>query len=118
MTRPSRKKNVILPAEGLEDLEFYVPEMRLQEEGLKVCAGGLDLEPGRRKKGRVAISAKIVAARTTIGSPGLKDDLVNAGATRVDEVTLRDENQVSGRVVAGIRASCRELVTDLVDACK
>lgn len=51
-----------------------------------ICHGGL-----------VAIPAKIVAGRKATGSPGLKDDLVNAGATWVDEAALRDENQVSGR---------------------
>jgi len=72
-----------------------------------ICHGGL-----------IAISAIIVEGCKAIGSPGLKDDLVNAGATCVDEAALRDENQVWGRVVADIRASCRELVADLVDSSK
>ncbi|MEO7822869.1 MAG: type 1 glutamine amidotransferase domain-containing protein [Gemmatimonadaceae bacterium] len=41
----------ILVAEGVEDLEFFVPLMRLQEEGADVVAAGLDLEPVRGKSG-------------------------------------------------------------------
>lgn len=42
-----------LIAEGVEDLEYYVPLMRLQEEGAKVLSAGLDLKPVRGKNGLV-----------------------------------------------------------------
>ena len=45
------KKIAFLIAEGVEDLEFYVPLMRLQEEGAEVLAAGLDLKPVRGKNG-------------------------------------------------------------------
>lgn len=45
------KRIAILVAEGVEGLEFYVPPMRLQEEGAKVLAAGLDLRPVRGKHG-------------------------------------------------------------------
>jgi protease I len=173
MTRLSGKKIAILLAEGVEDLEFYVPFMRLQEEGAEVLASGLDLKSVRGKNGLeikpettidklqpegllglvipggwapdklrrypavldlvrtmnasgkvigiichgglIAISAKIVAGRKVTGSLGIKDDLVNAGATWADEAAFRDGNQVWGRVVADIPAFCRELVAALVD---
>ena len=51
MTRLAGKKIAILLAEGVEDLEFYVPMMRLQEEGAEVLAAGLDLKPVRGKNG-------------------------------------------------------------------
>ncbi len=60
--------------------------------------------------GLVGISAGIVAGRRATGSLGIKDDLVNAGATWVDEPALRDGNIVWGRVVEDIPAFCRELV--------
>ena len=162
------KKIATLVAEGVEDLEYYVPLMRLQEEGAEVLSAGLDLKsvhgknglvitpdatteslnpdelfalivPGgwapdklRRypvvtslvKKmddarkpigiichgGLVAISAGIVKGHRATGSLGIKDDLVNAGATWVDESAFRDGNQVWGRVVADIPNFCRELV--------
>lgn len=167
------KKMAIFVAEGVEDLEYYVPLMRLEEEGAKVLSVAVDLKsvhgknglvikpdtliesvkaddlfalviPGgwapdklRRYKaitdlvrqmdsakkpigiichgGLVAISAGIVAGRRATGSLGIKDDLVNAGATWVDEAAFRDGNQVWGRVVADIPAFCRELITVLVE---
>ena len=51
-----RLKNKIiatLVAEGVEDLEYYVPLMRLQEEGARVLSAGLDLKPVRGKNGLV-----------------------------------------------------------------
>lgn len=45
------KQVAILVAEGVEDLEYYVPLMRLQEEGAKVLSAGLDLKPVRGKNG-------------------------------------------------------------------
>jgi protease I len=70
-----------------------------------ICHGGL-----------VAISAGIVDGRPATGSLGIKDDLVNAGATWVDEAAFREGNLVWGRVVADIPAFCRELVAALVAA--
>ena len=167
------KKIVTLVAEGVEDLEYYVPLMRLQEEGAEVLSAGLDLKPVRGKNGLVitpdtrldalnaddlfaiivpggwapdklrrypvvtdlvrkmdaagkpvgiichggliAISAGIVKGHRATGSLGIKDDLVNAGATWLDESAFRDGNQVWGRVVADIPAFCRELVTLLLE---
>ena len=162
------KKIATLVAEGVEDLEYYVPLMRLQEEGAEVLSAGLDLKPVHGKNGLVitpdatieslnpdelfalivpggwapdklrrypvvtnlvkkmddarkpigiichgglvAISAGIVKGHRATGSLGIKDDLVNAGATWVDESAFRDGNQVWGRVVADIPNFCRELV--------
>jgi len=64
----------------------------------------------------LAISAKIVAGKKTIGSLGIKDDLLNAGAIWVDEPAFRDGNQVWGRVVADIPAFNRELVAAFQEA--
>jgi len=55
--------------------------------------------------GLVAISAGIVRGRRATGSLGIKDDLVNAGATWVDAPAFRDGNQVWVRVVADIPIS-------------
>lgn len=45
------KTIAILVADGVEDLEYYVPMMRLQEEGAKVLTAGLDLKPVLGKNG-------------------------------------------------------------------
>lgn len=171
--RLSGKKITILVGPGVEDLEFYVPYMRLQEEGAEVVGAGINLDsvpgknglvitpdvtidslnsdelyalviPGgwapdklRRYKsvtdlvkemdakgkiigiichgGLVPISAGILKGRRVTGSLGIKDDLVNAGATWVDEPAFREGNLVWGRVVADIPDFCRELVAALVE---
>jgi len=168
------KKIATLVAEGVEDLEYYVPMMRLQEEGAEVLTAALELKPIKGKNGLaikpdtlveslqagdlsglivpggwapdklrrypvvtdlvcrmdeakqivgiichgglVAISAGIVRGHRATGSLGIKDDLVNAGATWVDAPAFREGNLVWGRVVADIPAFCRELVAALVEA--
>ena len=45
----------VLVAEGVEDLEYFVPCMRLQEEGATVLTAGLDLKPVRGKNGLTII---------------------------------------------------------------
>jgi protease I len=51
--RLKNKFIAILIAEGVEDLEYYVPLMRLQEEGATVLSAGIDLESVRGKNGLV-----------------------------------------------------------------
>jgi protease I len=65
--------------------------------------------------GLVGISARIVSGHRATGSLGIRDDLVNAGATWVDEPAFRDGNIVWGRVVDDIPDFCRELVHALAD---
>jgi protease I len=45
------RKIATLVAEGVEDLEYYVPLMRLQEEGAEVLTAALDLKPIHGKNG-------------------------------------------------------------------
>ena len=167
------KRVAVLVGPAYEDLEFWVPLMRMQEEGAQVTvvgheageiyvskSGGLtatadagagDVSPqdfdallipggwapdklrrypavlslvqGMYEQGKIVgaichaglvlISAGIVRGQRATGSLGIKDDLVNAGATWVDEPAFRDGNVVWGRVVADIPAYCRELVAAL-----
>ena len=174
MSRLAGRRVAILLAEGVEDLEYYVPLMRLQEEGAEVISAGTSLKPVRGKNGLeatpdrlvgeldpdgllglvipggwapdklrrspdvlalvramhearrpigiichgglVAISARIVSGSRATGSLGIKDDLLNAGATWADEAAFREGNLIWGRVVADIPAFCRELVAALVEA--
>ena len=60
--------------------------------------------------GWVGVSAGIVNGHRATGSIGIKDDLINGGATWVDEPAFRDQNLVWGRVVKDIPDFCRELV--------
>lgn len=47
------KKIAILIAEGVEDYEYIVPTMRLQEEGAQVLSASLDLKPVKGKNGLI-----------------------------------------------------------------
>jgi protease I len=70
-----------------------------------ICHGGL-----------VLISAGVVKGHRSTGSEGIKDDLINAGASwTYDEAAFRDGNIVWGRVVPDIPAFCRELVRALAE---
>ncbi len=65
--------------------------------------------------GLVGISAEIVAGKKATGSQGIKDDLINAGATWVDEPAFQAGNLVWGRVVKDIPNYCRVLVEALAE---
>jgi protease I len=170
--RLNGKRVAVLVEDGFEDLEFWVPLMRMQEEhaqtvvvGTKagrtvhgkhclaatIQAAAADVNadelsgilvpggwaPDRLRRyveitnlvravyernrvvglichaGLVGISAGVVRGRRATGSLGIKDDLVNAGATWVDEPAFRDGCLVWGRVVEDIPDYCRELVAAL-----
>lgn len=49
--RLAGKRIAILLAEGVEDLEYYVPLMRLREEGAEMISAGLDMKTVRGKNG-------------------------------------------------------------------
>ena len=54
------KKIATLVAAGVEDLEYYVPLMRLQEEGAQVLTAALELKPIHGKNGlEIAPDTKI-----------------------------------------------------------
>ncbi|HEX8731075.1 MAG TPA: type 1 glutamine amidotransferase domain-containing protein [Ktedonobacterales bacterium] len=176
MARLSGKTIGVFVAEGFEDLEFWVPVMRLREEGARTLIIGLTREkvtakhcltatpevtasevhaaeldglvvPGgwapdklRRSEdvlrivrevheagkvigvichgGWVAASAEIVRGMRVTGSRGIRDDMVHAGATWVDEPAFRSGNLVWGRVVEDIPDFLRELVAALVEQAK
>jgi len=61
------KSIAILIAEGVEDYEYFVPMMRLQEEGAKVLSAGIDLKPFKGKNGLA------ITPDTTIESLKAKD---------------------------------------------
>jgi protease I len=167
-------KVVTLVAEGFEDLEFWVPVMRLREEGIRVTIAGPkagEVYPGKNgleansdisfeqmdpnwydaicvpggwapdklrrydgvkqvvrsmydqektiamicHAGLVGISAGIVRGHQATGSEGIKDDLINAGATWRNESAFRSGCIVWGRVVADIPNYCRELINALTE---
>jgi deglycase len=174
MARLDGKTIGVFVAEGFEDLEFWVPVMRLREEGARTLIIGLSHDtvaakhcltatpevvasevdaarldglviPGgwapdklRRSEdvlritrethaagnvigvichgGWVPASADLVRGMRVTGSRGIRDDMVHAGATWVDEPAFRSGNFVWGRVVEDIPDFLRELVAALVES--
>ncbi len=162
-------KVLVLVAPEFEDLEFWVPYMRLREESAELLVAGASANetftgkygiparsdisfdsvdtnqfdaviipggwaPDKLRRydavkniirvmydsgktigmichaGLVGISAGIVSGHSATGSIGIKDDLINAGATWHDEPAFRSGNIVWGRVVADIPNYCRQLM--------
>ncbi|MDI6401287.1 type 1 glutamine amidotransferase domain-containing protein [Balneolaceae bacterium ANBcel3] len=60
--------------------------------------------------GWIPISAKIMEGYRCTSTPGIKDDLINAGADWVDEEVVVDRNQVSSRNPNDLPAFCREII--------
>lgn len=60
--------------------------------------------------GWIPISAKIMQGFTCTSTPGIKDDLENAGVTWVNEEVVVDRNQISSRKPDDLPAFCRAIV--------
>lgn len=63
----------------------------------------------------ILISAGIVRGRTLTSTVGIRDDVINAGATWVDRPTVTDGNIVSARVPADLPAFCIAML-DVLEA--
>lgn len=76
------KRIAILVAEGVEDLEYYVPLMRLQEEGATVLTAAVELKAVKGKNGLV------VTPDTPVESlnPDTLDGLVIPGGWAPDKL--------------------------------
>ena len=80
--RLSGRRYAVLVAEGVEDLEFWVTVMRIQEEGATVVAVGSDTEPHRGKNG-LAVRAEVTAEEADAAS---FDGLVIPGGWAPDKM--------------------------------
>lgn len=60
--------------------------------------------------GWIPISAGIMKGITCTSTPGIKDDLVNAGAHWIDKEVVVDENQISSRKPDDLPAFCRTII--------
>jgi len=65
--------------------------------------------------GWVPISAKIVKGFKCTSTPGIKDDLINAGAIWVDEPVVIDRNQVSSRRPDDLPYFCQGIIKVLLE---
>lgn len=64
---------------------------------------------------RVLISADIVKGRTVTSYPGIRDDLVNAGANWVERRVVRDGNLVTAMKPPDTGDFCRTIMEALID---
>lgn len=60
--------------------------------------------------GWIPISAGIVRGFTVTSTPGIRDDLVNAGAEWVDREVVVDRNQITSRRPDDLPAFCRAII--------
>lgn len=60
--------------------------------------------------GWIPISAGIMNGFRCTSTPGIKDDLINAGAEWVDEEVVIDRNMISSRRPDDLPAFCREII--------
>jgi len=63
--------------------------------------------------GWIPISAGIVKGFKCTSTPGIKDDLINAGATWVDEPVVIDRHQITSRRPDDLPQFCRAIITFL-----
>lgn len=63
--------------------------------------------------GWVLASAKILAGKTLTSVSAIKDDLIHAGATWVDQEVVRDGNLITSRLPNDLPAFCREIIAAL-----
>jgi protease I len=63
--------------------------------------------------GWVPISAGIVGGKRVTSVAAIKDDLINAGATWIDEEVVQDANLISSRGPNDLPAFCRTIISAL-----
>jgi protease I len=66
--------------------------------------------------GWMLCSANILRGRTATGFRSIKDDMVNAGASFVDQEVVRDGNLITSRTPADLPAFLREIIVALGEA--
>jgi protease I len=89
-----------------DKLRRYAPVLRLVQEFHR------DQKPIAHicHAGWVLISAKICSGYTMTSTPGIKDDLENAGAIWVDQEVVVDRNIVSGRRPPDLPAFTKQFI--------
>jgi protease I len=63
--------------------------------------------------GWIPVSAGIMRGFKCTSTPGIKDDLINAGATWIDDAVVIDRNMISSRRPDDLPNFCREIINYL-----
>lgn len=61
--------------------------------------------------GWIPISAGLMKGFTCTSTPGIKDDLINAGANWIDKSVVVDRNMISSRKPDDLPEFCREIIS-------
>ena len=119
----SGKRVLIFVGDDYEDLELWYPKLRLIEAGVHVVVAGQQADKVYRGKngypcksdaaindmesadfdgvlcpgGWIPISANVYRGVKVTGSPGIKDDLINAGGLFEDVSVVIDRHHVTSR---------------------
>jgi protease I len=106
----SNYDGVVIPGGYAPDLMRRYPEMvkivrEAHQKGKSVAA--------ICHAGWMLASAGILKGKKVTGFFAIKDDLVNAGASYVDEEVVRDGNLITSRKPDDLPAFCREIVNAL-----
>ncbi len=94
-------------------------KMRMNEAVLTIVRKAVDsgnIVSAICHAGWVLVSADVLKGRKVTSYKAIKDDMVNAGATWVDEEVVVDGNMVTSRTPADLPAFCRTLVAQLSKA--
>ena len=106
-----------------EDFDAVVIPGGYAPDRLRRYQSVLNLVRGAFEKGKVVaaichagwvlVSAGIVKGRRVTGFYAIKDDLVNAGATYLDQEVVVDDNLITSRVPNDLPAFCRAIIAAL-----
>jgi protease I len=114
------RSNAAIAAQKASDFDFLVVAGGFAPDKLRRDPKVLELTRDIHDAGKVVahichggwipISAGIMKGFTCTSTPGIKDDLINAGATWVDKEVVVDRNQVSSRKPDDLPAFCRAII--------
>jgi putative intracellular protease/amidase len=105
------KTVAVLVEDMYQEMEVWYPAFRLREAGVKTVFVGTGKPVGAICHALwVCVSAKILRGRKATSFFAIKDDVVNAGATWVDEEVVVDRNLVTSRKPDDLPAFMREFL--------
>lgn len=95
---------------------FAPDKMRINQDMLRIVREALatgKVVGAICHAGWVLVSAGVLKGRRATACPMIKDDLVNAGATYLDQEVVVDGNLITSRLPADLPAFCREILKKL-----
>jgi protease I len=117
------KPDVAADAIAAKDFDAVIVPGGFAPDAMRRHKPMLDLVRGVNERGGIVaaichaawvpISAGIMKGKRATCVPAIKDDLINAGATYVDEEVVRDGNLITSRTPGDLPAFCRTIIAAL-----